>query len=70
MCRPPRPGPDARITLLTTQPFEALAKSSPFFNASTPMAGERPHLVAELIMRIRRGGFDRVYDLQNDDRPI
>lgn len=59
--------PKAKITLLTTQPFEALAKSSPFFNTVDPDGGGRdPAAWAALILRIRRGHFDRVYDLQND----
>ena len=59
--------PKAKITLLTTQPFEALAKSSPFFNTVDPDGGGKdPAAWAALILRIRRGHFDRVYDLQND----
>lgn len=59
--------PRARITLLTTQPFEALAKSSPFFNAvDAEGAPKDPASWTALIIRIRRGHFDRVYDLQND----
>jgi len=59
--------PKAKITLLTTQPFEALAKSSPFFNAvDADGGGKDPAAWAALILRIRRGHFDRVYDLQND----
>jgi ADP-heptose:LPS heptosyltransferase len=59
--------PKAKITLLTTQPFEALAKSSPFFNTVDADGGAKdPASWAALILRIRRGHFDRVYDLQND----
>jgi ADP-heptose:LPS heptosyltransferase len=59
--------PRAKITLLTAQPFEALAKSSPFFNTVDPDGGAKdPASWAALILRLRRGHFDRVYDLQND----
>jgi ADP-heptose:LPS heptosyltransferase len=59
--------PKAKITLLTTQPFEALAKSSPFFNTvDAEGGGKDPAAWAALILRIRRGRFDRIYDLQND----
>jgi ADP-heptose:LPS heptosyltransferase len=59
--------PKAKITLLTTQPFEALAKSSPFFNTVDPDGGAKdPASWTALILRIRRGHFDRIYDLQND----
>lgn len=59
--------PRAKITLLTTEPFAALAASSPFFNAVDPEGRPRdPGGWAALILRIRRGRYDRVYDLQND----
>ena len=59
--------PKAKITLLTSQPFEALAKSSPFFNTvDADGAAKDPASWTALILRIRRGHFDRVYDLQND----
>jgi ADP-heptose:LPS heptosyltransferase len=59
--------PKAKITLLTTQPFAALAKSSPFFDAiDADGAAKDPASWAALILRLRRGRFDRVYDLQND----
>ncbi len=59
--------PKAKITLLTTQPFEALAKSSPFFNSVE--ADGRPGSPTGwigLAARLRRARYDRVYDLQND----
>ena len=59
--------PKAKITLLTTQPFEALAKTSPFFNAVEAdgrPAGPTGWLA--LAARLRRARYDRVYDLQND----
>jgi ADP-heptose:LPS heptosyltransferase len=59
--------PKARITLLTTEPFEALAAASRLFNAiETDGAPKEPGAWAALIMRIRRAHYDRVYDLQND----
>jgi ADP-heptose:LPS heptosyltransferase len=59
--------PKAKITLLTTQPFEALAKSSPFFNIVDAQGGGRdPASFTALVLRIRRGRFNRIYDLQND----
>jgi ADP-heptose:LPS heptosyltransferase len=59
--------PRAKITLLTTRPFAQLATSSPFFNAvDAEGGGKDPASWAALILRIRGGHFDRVYDLQND----
>jgi len=57
--------PKAHITLLTTPPFEALAKSCPYFNAVD--VGGRPESFPEwmaLRRRLRAAHFDRVYDLQ------
>ena len=59
--------PKAKITLLTTDPFAALAKSSPFFSAvEADGAPKDPGHWTSLILRIRRAHYDRVYDLQND----
>ena len=59
--------PKAKITLLTSRPFEALAKSSPYFNSvDAEGAAKDPASWTALVLRIRRGHFDRVYDLQND----
>lgn len=55
----------AHITLLTTPPFEALAKICPYFNAVD--TGGRPEGFSEwmaLRKRIKAAGYDRVYDLQ------
>jgi ADP-heptose:LPS heptosyltransferase len=55
----------AHITLLTTPPFEGLAKICPYFNA-VYTAG-RPESFAQwmaLRKRIRATHYDRVYDLQ------
>ncbi|HEX4196967.1 MAG TPA: glycosyltransferase family 9 protein [Caulobacteraceae bacterium] len=61
--------PEAHITLLTTPPFEALARASPYFNAVEPDG--RPGGIGEtlsLIRRLRGAGYDRVYDLQTSSR--
>ena len=60
---------DARITLLTTPPFETLARLSPYFDVVE--ADGRPADPAawlRLVMRLRHAKFDRVYDLQTNDR--
>ena len=57
--------PKAHITLLTTPPFEALAKASPYFNAVA--TDGRPEGFPEwmtLRRRLRAANFNRVYDLQ------
>jgi len=57
--------PKAHITLLTTAPFEALAKASPYFNAV--VTDGRPEGFAQwmaLRSRLRAAGYARVYDLQ------
>ena len=55
----------AHITLLTTPPFEALAKTSPYFNAvETDGRPENFGQWMALRQRIRAAGYDRVYDLQ------
>jgi ADP-heptose:LPS heptosyltransferase len=61
--------PKAKITLLTTPPFEALAKLSPYFN--TVETDGRPGDFGEtmaMIGRIRKARYDRVYDLQTNSR--
>ena len=57
--------PKARIELLTTPPFEGLAKASPYFNAVH--TDGRPEGFAEWVAlrnRLRAANYDRVYDLQ------
>jgi ADP-heptose:LPS heptosyltransferase len=57
--------PKAHISLLTTPPFEALAKASPYFNAV--FTDGRPQGFAAwmaLRRRLRAAGYSRVYDLQ------
>lgn len=61
--------PKAHITLLTTLPFEALARSSPYFNEV--WTNGRPALFGEwwaLVLQLRHARFDRVYDLQTSSR--
>ena len=61
--------PKAKITLLTTPPFEALAKLSPYFN--TVETDGRPEDFGELsqmLGRLRKARYDRVYDLQTNSR--
>ncbi|MCR5874557.1 glycosyltransferase family 9 protein [Phenylobacterium sp. J426] len=57
--------PKAHITLLTTPPFEALAKTCPYFNAVD--TGGRPESFPEwmaLRKRLKAMNLSRVYDLQ------
>ena len=61
--------PHARITLLTTPPYADLAAASPFFDAVE--SDGRPKTLGgalALIARLRRPRFDRIYDLQGNDR--
>ncbi|MFC3076489.1 glycosyltransferase family 9 protein [Phenylobacterium terrae] len=61
--------PGARITLLTTPPFEALAKASPYVDEVD--IGGRPQGPGEwlsLIFRLRAAKYERVYDLQTSSR--
>ncbi|MDB5447371.1 MAG: heptosyltransferase family protein [Phenylobacterium sp.] len=55
----------AHITVLTTPPFEALAKNCPYFNAVE--TDGRPETFGQwmaLRRRIKAADYDRVYDLQ------
>ncbi len=61
--------PKARITLLTTPPFEALAKASPYFNAIE--IDGRPDDAGDwwaMVRRVRGAHYDRIYDLQTSSR--
>lgn len=61
--------PSARITLLTTQPFEALARACPYFDIVE--TDGRPKDIrgrADLVRRIRQANYDMVYDFQNNNR--
>lgn len=63
--------PEARITLLTTQPFEELARRSQYFDRiwrdPRARAGNIPAWLG-LRRRLRGAGFTRVYDLQTSRR--
>ena len=61
--------PRAKITLLTTPPFEALAKLSPYFN-SVETDGRPSDFgdLTALLSRLRQARYDRVYDLQTNSR--
>jgi ADP-heptose:LPS heptosyltransferase len=63
--------PGARITLLTTKPYAALARLSPWFDEviedGRPDWTDIP-AVLRLARRLRAGRFDRVYDLQTSSR--
>jgi ADP-heptose:LPS heptosyltransferase len=63
--------PDAHITALTTQPYESILKASPYFDEvwvdARPSAADLLGWL-RLRRRLRRGRFDRVYDLQTSDR--
>lgn len=57
--------PKARITLLTTPPFEELSRSCPYFNeVETDGRPEGFSAWMALRGRIKRARYDRVYDLQ------
>ncbi|HEX8233275.1 MAG TPA: glycosyltransferase family 9 protein [Caulobacteraceae bacterium] len=61
--------PRARITLLTSPQFEALAKTCPYFNevdADGALAGLGDQM--RVASRIRQGEFHQVYDLQTSGR--
>lgn len=63
--------PDARIVLLTSAPYEDLARAGGWFDEI--WIDERPSwwqfaAMRRLAARLREGGFARVYDLQTSDR--
>lgn len=63
--------PKARITLLTTPPFAGLGRASPYcdevwIDARAPWW--KPWQGLALARRLRRGRFQRVYDLQTSGR--
>jgi ADP-heptose:LPS heptosyltransferase len=64
--------PNARITVLTTKPFESLARACPFFDDvwidTRPSPIRSPLAVLRLRRRLIEGRFTRVYDLQTSDR--
>jgi ADP-heptose:LPS heptosyltransferase len=63
--------PEARITLLTTKPFEGFARDCGYFD--DVWLDDRPKWyqfgkMVEFRARLDKAEFDRVYDLQNNDR--
>ena len=61
----------ARIVLLTTAPYESLARASGLFDdvwVDQRPALWRPDLWRRLARQLRGGRFQRVYDLQRSDR--
>jgi ADP-heptose:LPS heptosyltransferase len=63
--------PDARITLLTTQPFAEFARRAPWFDdvwIDIRPKLSRPREMLDLRRRLLSGNFARVYDLQTSDR--
>jgi ADP-heptose:LPS heptosyltransferase len=63
--------PKAHITLLTTEPFAQIAQRSGYIDDL--WIDDRPKIFQpmkwlSLRARLNKGGFDRVYDLQNNDR--
>jgi ADP-heptose:LPS heptosyltransferase len=61
--------PGAHITLLTTPPFESLARSSPFFDrVEVDGRPTNPFAWLALVLRLRSEKYARVYDLQNTGR--
>lgn len=65
--------PDAQITLLTTKPYVAMGEATGWFDDvwsdGRPDWTDLPS-VWRLIARLRAGRFDRVYDLQTQNRTI
>jgi ADP-heptose:LPS heptosyltransferase len=59
----------ARITLLTTEPFEAFAKACPYFDVieTDGRPKERTQIV-QMLQRVRQQKYDMVYDLQTSTR--
>lgn len=61
--------PSARITLLTTPPFEEFAKLCPYVDAvETDGRPEGMKATAALISRIRKARYDIIYDFQTSGR--
>ncbi len=61
--------PSARITLLTTPPFEQFARLCPYFDSvETDGRPDGLKATAALIQRIRKARYDIIYDFQTSDR--
>ena len=61
--------PAAHITLLTTASFAGLATASGLFDSvETDGRPQRRRDLLAMLLRLRRSGYDRVYDLQTSGR--
>ena len=61
--------PGAEITLLTTPPFADLARASPYVDrVETDGRAGSLGATRAMLLRLRRAGYDRVYDLQTSTR--
>jgi ADP-heptose:LPS heptosyltransferase len=61
--------PSARITLLTTPPFEEFARVCPYFDVvESDGRPEGLKATAALIQRVRKARYDIIYDFQTSDR--
>ncbi len=63
--------PDARVTLLTTAPYAGLGRACGYFDEVRVDSRPKFRQVSawlSLARGLRRGRFDRVYDLQTSDR--
>lgn len=59
----------SRISLLTTEPFEAFAKACPYFDlVEADGRPKEPAKTAALVARLRSARYDVVYDLQTSQR--
>jgi ADP-heptose:LPS heptosyltransferase len=59
----------ARITLLTTEPYEEFHKACPYFDVVESDGRVRePQGMATMLTRLRAARYDAVYDLQTNDR--
>lgn len=59
----------ARVTLLTTEPFQKFAEACPFFDVvEIDSRSKEPTALAALIAKIRSAKFQMVYDLQTSNR--
>lgn len=61
--------PSARITLLTTPPFEAFAKLCPYVDeVETDGRPDGVKATAALLQRLRKANYDIIYDFQTSGR--
>lgn len=63
--------PDAHITILTRKPFESIVRKMPWFDEVMVDTSPKFHRIGKLLAlrrQLRNARFDRVYDLQTNDR--